>query len=49
MNSIFGDYESQKMARIYAKDAFMRIKPNIVAPTVKENLVEVFRVVLSPS
>ena len=48
-NSVFGDEESQKMTRIYAEDALVRIEPNIVTSAAEENLVEVFRMVLVPS
>ena len=37
------------MARIHAKDAFMRVEPDIIASIAKENLGEVFWVVLPPS
>ena len=47
MNPVFRDYESQKMARIHAVDALMRIEPHIVAPATKKDLAEMFGMVLS--
>ena len=46
-NTIFRDNEYQKMTRVNAEDALVRIKPDVVTSAAEKNLAEMFWMVFA--